>query len=146
MAAIVIATAGKDWADETLLEATKGKLSPISPEDLGAILELVGDRGLTSAREALEARARGGFLGLSKDPCQWHARVALARLGDEKEKKAIVKELSASDFGKRTMAVAAAARAHIAEAIPLIEAMEGKPKLADEETVREALLKLRKVT
>ncbi len=146
VAAIVIATAGKDWADETLVQATKGKLSPISPEDLGAILELVGDRGLTSAREALEARARGGFLGLSKDPCQWHARVALARLGDEKEKKAIMRELSASDFGKRTMAVAAAARAQITEAIPLIEAMEGNPKRADAETVREALRKLQGLT
>lgn len=144
VAAIVIASAGKDWADEVLIEGVKGKLSPISAEDLGAILELVGDRELTSARDALEARARGGFLGLSKDPCQWHARVALARLGDEREKKAIVKELAASNFGKRTMAVAAAGRARIIEAIPVIEAMQGKPKVADEETVRDALAKLRK--
>ena len=57
-----------------------------------------------------------------------------------------MRELSASDFGKRTMAVAAAARAQITEAIPLIEAMEGNPKRADAETVREALRKLQGLT
>jgi HEAT repeat protein len=142
VAAIIVASAGKDWGDAILLEAAEGKLGPIDNEDLAGILELIGERQLKAAEAALRARARGGFLGLSRDPCQWNARVALARLGDKREQDAILKELKASSIARRTMGASAAGRAKLASARPLLEAMLGRPDLADQDAVTEALRKL----
>jgi HEAT repeat protein len=139
VAAIIVAAAGRDWGDATLVEAATGKLGPIDNEDLARAIELVGERDLRGAQAGLAARARGGFLGLSQDPCQWQARVALARFGDEKERKHILRELGSSSFAKRTVAVSAAGRALLREALPILEGMVGQPERADQDAVREAL-------
>jgi HEAT repeat protein len=139
VAAIIVAAAGRDWGDATLVDAATGKLGPIDNEDLAEAIELVAERDLRGAQAGLAARARGGFLGLSQDPCQWQARVALARFGDEKERKHILRELGASSFAKRTVAVSAAGRAMLREALPILEGMVGQPERADQDAVREAL-------
>jgi hypothetical protein len=61
--------------------------------------------------------------------------VALARLGDKREQDAILKELKASSIARRTMGASAAGRAKLASARPLLEAMLGRPDLADQDAV-----------
>jgi HEAT repeat protein len=139
VAAIIVAAAGREWGDATLVDAATGKLGPIDNEDLAEAIELVAERDLRGAQAGLAVRARSGFMGLSQDPCQWQARVALARFGDEKERKHILRELGASSYAKRTVAVSAAGRAMLREAQPILEGMVGQPERADQDAVREAL-------
>jgi HEAT repeat protein len=91
---------------------------------------------LSEARPALSRRAFG-FFGLFRDPLAWHARVALARLGDEQAKAAILRGLSAFTRDARTIAVAAAGRARLGEARTILQRMT--PAEADPETVAAAL-------
>ena len=93
----------------------------------------------SEARAALSRRAFG-FFGLFRDPLAWHARVALARLGDPQAKSAILRGLSALTRDARTIAVAAAGRARLREARPILDRMT--PAQADPETVRDALADL----
>lgn len=116
-----------------------GTLSGVEPEDVALAIELAGEQGLDEAMPALEKRAFGGFLGLNRDPYQWHARIALARRGNERAKRAILDELDARDVSRRTMAVAAAGKARLLEAKPLLLAMRGKPQRAEPTEVDAAL-------
>lgn len=145
IAAILLASAGDDRADELLVNIVSNRVSAASPaeamepEDMASAIELVGDRNLASARPALEKRAFGGFLGLSRDPFQWQARVALARMGDEKARKYILDELAAQSFERRTLAASAAGRARMIEARSRLLALRDKPDQAEPTAVETAL-------
>lgn len=145
VAAILLASAGDGRADELLVDIVCNRVSAASaaeamePEDMASAIELVGDRNLTAARSALEKRAFGGFLGLSRDPFQWQARVALARMGDEKAKKHILDELAAQSFERRTLAASAAGRARLVEARSKLLALRDKPDQAEPSAVETAL-------
>ncbi|HEX3775300.1 MAG TPA: HEAT repeat domain-containing protein [Polyangiaceae bacterium] len=138
-AAILLARVGDASGAEVICAVVKKEDRVASLEDEQAALELAGELQLTEARAALSRRAFG-FFGLFRDPLSWHARVALARLGDEQAKTAILRGLSAFTRDARTIAVAAAGRARIREARPILRRMT--PAQADPETVREALAAL----
>lgn len=145
VAAILLASAGDDRADDLLVEIVSNRVRAASPaeamepEDMASAIELAGDRNLSAARPALEKRAFGGFLGLSRDPFQWQARVALARMGDERAKRYILDELAARSFERRTLAASAAGRARLVEARARLLALRDKPDQAEPSAVEAAL-------
>jgi HEAT repeat protein len=77
--------------------------------------------------------------GDRRDPLAWHARVALARMGHERACREILRELGDRDRDVRTLAVAAAGRAHLVAARERILAMRGDERRADPHAVDEAL-------
>jgi HEAT repeat protein len=130
-------TADASGASE-LLSAVESGRGAHEPEDLAAAIELCGELGLDAARAGLERRAFGLF-GVYSDSFAWQARVSLARLGDARARRVIIRGLAAWSRDTRTMAVAAAGRARLAEAKKMIEDMRGKPDRAEPEAVAEAL-------
>jgi HEAT repeat protein len=107
-------------------------------EDEAASVELAGELGLVAAKPGLARRAFGGLL-LRRDRFAWHARVALAQLGDERARSEILAELGSWDRDRRTLAVAAAGKARLAEARGPIAALRGDALRADPHAVEEAL-------
>jgi HEAT repeat protein len=138
-AAILLARVGDASGAEVICAVVKREDRVASLEDEQAALELAGELELEDARPALNRRAFG-FFGLSRDPLAWHARVALARLGDPHAKAVILRGLSAFTRDARTIAVAAAGRARLSEASPILRRMT--PAQADPDTVAEALAEL----
>jgi hypothetical protein len=61
--------------------------------------------------------------------------VALARMGHPRARSHILRDLNSWSRDKRTLAVAAAGRARVAEALPLIRAMQGDERRAEPSTV-----------
>jgi len=143
VAAVLVASAGRADGDAILIDAARGKLRDAEPEDVAAAIELTGARGLQEARPALERRAFGGLLG-SRDPFQWQARVALARLGDARAKKQILGELESSSFDRCALAVSAAGRARLTEAKPILESLKTRPERAERSAVETALRQIAK--
>jgi len=141
-AAIIRARAGRSDGAATLIAVARGELVTSQREDEAAAIELCGELGLREAIEPLRRRSRGGAFGLGGDPCAWQCRVALARLGDEASQRWILKELAAWNRDRRTLGVAAAGRARLAQARPQLEAMRGDPERADPDAVDAALREL----
>jgi HEAT repeat protein len=84
-------------------------------EDEQAAVELAGELGLKGAIPELERRAWG--LGrVVRDTCAWHAKIALARLGNARATSEIVAELGSWRRGSRDAAVVAAGRARLVAA------------------------------
>jgi hypothetical protein len=110
-------------------------------EDEAAAVELLGELRIEEARPHLERRAFG-FLRLGADRFAWQAMVALARMGHARARSRIVRDLGSWSRDRRTLAVAAAGRALITEARPLIEAMRGDEGRADPSAVDVALEQL----
>ncbi|MBI3204886.1 MAG: HEAT repeat domain-containing protein [Myxococcales bacterium] len=137
-AALLLGRAGDASGAEVIVAAIDSGRGADEPEDAAAAIEVAGRLGLTAARRGLSRRAFG-LLGASRDPFAWQARVALARLGDERARQAIVRGLGAWSRDARTMAVAAAGSAGLREALPLVAAMRGAPDRAEESAVEEAL-------
>lgn len=144
LAAAILLAHAKDASGAEVLAAAVNDAHPtVEPEDEQAAIDLSGELALEQARPGLERRAFG-LLGISRDRFAWQARVALARLGDQRAKDVILRGLGAWTRDARTMAVAAAGRARLSEARPLIEAMQGKADRAEPEAVAEALQLLSK--
>jgi len=137
-AAILLAHAGDDSGRGMLVSAVNSSDGAFEPEDEQAAIDLSGRLGLTGARPGLQRRAFG-TLGFARDPFSWQARVALARLGDARARQAILRGLSSWTRDARTMAVAAAGQARLAEARPVLEAMRGQADRAEPQAVEEAL-------
>jgi len=138
-AAILLARVGDASGADVIRAVVERKDRVASLEDEQAAIELCGELQISDAQPALARRAFG-FFGLFRDPLAWHARVALARLGDPQAKSAIMRGLSALTRDARTIAVAAAGRARLFEARGILREMT--PAQADPETVREALAEL----
>jgi hypothetical protein len=111
---------------------------PASGDDVQAAIEIATEHRLERARPALARRAFGPF-GVRSDPIAWHALVALARLDDDRARRAILKKLDAWSVDARTLAVAAAGRAGLGEARARIESFRDDPRKAAPEAVAEAL-------
>jgi HEAT repeat protein len=139
-AAIPLARAGSERARSALIEALNGGRSGAQIEDEQAAIELCAELGLVAARPGLAARAFGGLLGAS--PLGFQARVALARLGDERASRQIVRELSSFRRATRNRAVAAAGQARLEAARARLLEMRLDEREADLESVQEALLAL----
>jgi hypothetical protein len=117
-----------------LAELACGKLSTPEAEDEAAAVELAGELGLHETVHCLARRAFG-VLRWRADPFAWQALVALARLGDARAERKIMRDLHSRDRDRRTMAVAAVGRARLASLQPVVVAMQGQPALADPSAV-----------
>jgi HEAT repeat protein len=140
-AAIVLARSGEHRAEPVLLDVVRGALSTHEAEDEAACVELCGELGIAAAEPYLARRAFG-VLGFAEGKFAWQALVSLARLGNARARSKIVRDLGSWWRDRRTLAVAAAGRARLAEARPLIEAMSGNERLADADAVALALRQL----
>jgi HEAT repeat protein len=138
-AVIPLARAGSERARAALVETLNGRRSGAQLEDEQAAIELCAELGLIAARPGLEARAFGG---LWANPLGFQARVALARLGDERASRQILRELSAFRRATRNRAVAAAGQARLEAARARLLEMRLDEREADLESVQEALLAL----
>jgi HEAT repeat protein len=139
-AAILLARSGDDAGHSVLVRAVNEGYGAREPEDEYAAVEFAGSLPLSAARSGLERRAWGGLL--RKDRFQWQARTALAKMGDRRAIGSILRDLTAWTRDTRTLAVAAAGSARIAEARPLLRAMRGDERRADPDAVTEALAAL----
>ncbi len=137
-AAILLGRAGDRSGESTICRAINSDRGVPEAEDEQAAIDLCGELLLDKARSGLERRAFG-FLGMSRHPLAWHARVALARFGDERAKTAILNGLGAWTRDARTMAVAAVGRARLEEARTELLSMRGDPRRAEPDAVDEAL-------
>ena len=140
-AAIFLGRTGDDAGAEQLVAAVEGRAGADEPEDEQAAIDLAGDLKLEAAFAGLSRRA-WGWLGLVPDRFSFQARIALAKLGDRRAVDAILRDLSSWNRDTRTLAVVAAGRARVAEAIPLLESMRGQARRAEPEAVEEALREL----
>jgi len=129
-AAIVFARNGDRRALPILVDVVRGALATPEAEDEAAAVELVGELGVDEARPHLERRAFG-ILRLGSDRFAWQALVALARMGHPRARARILRDLGSWSRDKRTLAVAAAGRARVAEALPLVRAMKGDERRAE---------------
>lgn len=136
-AAILLARTGHEAARAELAAAVNSTRPAREPEDEQTAIDLAGELGVEAAYPGLRRRAFGGLLG--RDRFAWQARVALARQGDARARRSILKDLSSWSYEVRSMAVAAAGRARIAEARPFLLELQGKPARADPDAVHEAL-------
>ena len=136
-AAILLAVLGEAAGCERLVEVVNARRRIEHVEDEIIVVELCGQLGLKQATAGLERRAFGMFGG--RTPVSWHARVALAELGHQRAKSAILRGLSAWSRDARTLAVAAAGRARLQEAREILERMTGAPERAEPDAVLDAL-------
>jgi HEAT repeat protein len=120
-AAILLLRSGDARGEPGVLAVVRGDVRVGKEEERGAI-EVAGSAGLEAARPALERRAYGA-MRLIRDTSAWHAKVALARMGDARAVDEIVRDLASRDKEKRSAAVVAAGRARIAAARARIEAL-----------------------
>jgi HEAT repeat protein len=141
-AAIVLGHAGRRDGAEVLVGAAARTIVTDQHDDQAAAIELCGELGLKKAIPVLAERAFAKVLLFQNDPFAWHARVALAALGEERAVRWILEELSAWTRERRTLAVAAAGRARLAAARAAITAMRGDAGRADPDAVAEALSRL----
>lgn len=135
-AAFALADFGDTSGKGVLLELLSGRGPRASVEDHQAAIELAAELGLEEARPLLARRAFARFL---RDPLAYDARIALARLGDERAKAEILNALSAWTRDGRTLAVAAVGRARLGEARARLVELLDRPERADPTAVREAL-------
>lgn len=136
-AALILARRGSVRARELVVEVLNARSAISNAEDEQAAIELCGELGLGAAQRGLAARAWGGVLGAS--PFAFHARVALARLGDERARRLILRDLGSRDRSVRARAVVAAGLARLDAARPVLLSHGGDERWADVSAVNEAL-------
>ncbi len=137
-AALLLGRAGDESGAEVIVAAIESGRGADEPDDAQAAIELAGTLGLAAARRGLTRRAFG-LLGASRDPFAWQARIALARMGDERARQFILRGLNAWSRDARILAVVAAGRALVPGALPLLFAMRGRPDRAEPSVVEEAV-------
>ncbi|MCU0689900.1 MAG: HEAT repeat domain-containing protein [Polyangiaceae bacterium] len=137
-ASILLARSGSTAGASILIDAIENRFVGIEPEDVSTAIELAGELGLREAIPGLERRAFG-WKRLVIEQHAWLSGVALARLGQERAKRQILRDLQGGSRNKRTLAAMAAGRAKLAEAGPLLERMRGDDQAAEPEAVDEAL-------
>jgi hypothetical protein len=116
-----------------VLELIEGRVAGASLEDEQAAVELAGALGLVEAEPLLERRAHSF---LNRDALGFHARVTLAKLGNERAIAAILRGLSAWSFNARTLSVVAAGRAGLVQARErIVELGERVDRAAAEEAL-----------
>lgn len=138
-AAIALARAGDDHGAAILLDVVSRRLRAKESDDEAAAVDLVGEIGLVAAVPHLEQRAFGIMARLGREQLSFQALVALARMGHGRASARIVNDLAAKSRDRCTLAVAAAGRARLVCARPLIEAMLGDETRAEQDAVADAL-------
>ncbi len=133
-AAILLARSGDRRGQPILLDVVRQNVKTPEAEDEAAAVELTGELGIAEASSHLERRAFG-FFGFGEDRFAWQALVSLARMGHERARSKILRDLGSWWRDRRTLAVAAVGRAKLTEARPIVEAMIGDERRADGDTV-----------
>jgi HEAT repeat protein len=141
-AAVLLSRSGQRAGVPLLVDVVRGRVTTREHEDEAAAVELLGELGVAEAVPHLERRAFGA-LGFGEGRFAWQALVSLARMGHLRARARIMRDLRSWSRDRRTLAVAAAGRAQLAEARPLVEAMQGNEARADAGTVTLALDQLR---
>lgn len=137
-AAVVLSRSGQRAGVPLLIDVVRGRLATRELEDEAAAVELLGELGVTEAVPHLERRAFT-LLGFGESRFAWQALVSLARMGHVRAKSRILRDLRSWSRDRRTLAVAAAGRAGLAEARAAVLAMQGDETRADADTVAAAL-------
>lgn len=137
-AAVVLSRSGHSIGVPLLVDVVRGRVTTREHEDEAAAVELLGELGVTEAVPHLERRAFA-VLGFGEGRFAWQALVSLARMGHLRARGRIMRDLRSWSRDRRTLAVAAAGRAQLAEARPIVEAMKGNEARADAGTVALAL-------
>ncbi len=140
-AAILLARAGDPLGTALVADVVAGRVHTPEREDEASAIELAGELGLTDMRPFLERRAYG-LARFRNETFAWQARVALARMGHARARRDILRGLAAWSRDRRTLAAAAAGRARLLEALPLLEAMRGREAWAEPGAIDEALVLL----
>jgi HEAT repeat protein len=140
-AAVSLAPRGSAPARQVLIDALNQRRSFAQPEDEQAAIELCGELGSSAARPGLAQRAFGGAWA-GRSPLAFAALVALARLGDERARRQILRGLSSWSKSTRAQCVAAAGMARLEAARPRLLEMRADERAADLRSVDEALLAL----
>lgn len=138
LAAVLLGRRGSERARELVVQALNERRGFSQREDEQAAIELCADLHLDAARPGLRARAFGGVFG-GASPLAFQARVALARLGEERAREQIVRGLFSRRRAVRSECVAAAGQARLTAARPRLLQMRGDERLADAQCVAEAL-------
>jgi HEAT repeat protein len=135
--AVLLAPRGVEAARAALIDGLNRRRSFAYVDDEQAAVELCAELRLDGALPGLRARAFGGvFPGAS--PVEFQARVALARLGDERACQQIMRGLSSWNRRVRAQCVAAAGLARLEAARPRLLQMRGGRDI-DQASVAEAL-------
>ncbi len=137
-AAIFLARRGLEKAEPVIVGVIDGSVRVAEEADRLRAIEVAAEQGIERARRALVQRAFGPFRRRF-GALSWHALVAAASLGDERARHAILRDLAAWTRETRTLAVVAAGRAGLHEALGAIQGFVGNPSRADPEAVNEAL-------
>jgi len=140
-AALLLARRGSKAARDLIVGALNRRRSFSQPEDEQAAIELCAELRLDAARPGLRARAFGGaFSGSS--PLAFQARVALARLGDARACRYILRGLSSWSRTTRAQCVVAAGLARLEQARPRLLEMRRRGGELERKSAGEALLAL----
>jgi len=140
-AALLLASRGVEAARAHVVDALNRRRSFPQAEDEQAAIELCAELGLQAARPGLYGRAFGGLLG-GGSALAFQARVALARLGDERARRHILRGLSSFRRVVRMQSVAAAGLARLEAARPRLLELRRVARETDRQSVTEALLAL----
>lgn len=140
-AAVLLAPRGSEAARRVLVDALNRQRSFGQIEDEQAAIELCAELGLSAARPGLSARAFGGVLG-GASALAFQARVALAKMGDERARRHILRGLSSFRRAVRAQSVAAAGLARLEAARPRLMQLRDEGRSVDPSSVAEALLAL----
>lgn len=138
LAAIVLHRAGQTTDRDILADAVNVRAGVRDLEDEQAAIEIAGELEIEQAIAGLERRAFG-WLGFTRDPFAWQARVALARMRHERAVAGILSDLKGWTWETRTLAAAAAGAARLVPARARLLAMLGDEQSANQDTVRDAL-------
>lgn len=136
-AAFLLAARGDARAEPVIIAVLDGS-APAPVDDVQGAADFAVRLKFERALPALRRRAFAPW-GLRGDAVAWHACVALAQLGDEQARSAILKRLDAWSYDTRTLAVAAAGQATLQEARERIESFRRDPTRAAPDAVTEAL-------
>jgi hypothetical protein len=128
-AALLLASVGDDSGKKLLLLVVDGGLETkgIEPDDEGAAVEAVGTLGLRASIPALRRRAFG-VSRLLREQFSFLALVSLVRLGDRRAIDRVLADLRAWSRERRTLAVIAAGRAHLTEALEPLRLLQAEAK------------------
>lgn len=139
-AAIPLARRGSEPARALIVRSLNASRRSFEPDDEQAAIEVCAELGLSAAYPGLRARAFGGFFGAS--PLSFQARVALARMGDERAREQILRDLSSRRRSVRDRAIAAAGQARLQAARPRLVELAKLERGVDQGSVLEALAAL----
>lgn len=139
-AALALAPLGHQEARNAVVAAINSR-ARLPADDEQAACDVCARCGLEAALPGLRARGFGRGL-LPPGPGGFHARIALARMGDARARDAILRGLDSSNPRTRAQAVSAAGQAKLAAAVPRLRALRKGARGVAPETVQEALLAL----